>query len=80
MGTLLAPDSGVPNLSSHVELAGSKSTTDGGILLTNHPNRKSLGPELDQDPYRIHRIATHTVTDFEATMTSHRSTRPSHGH
>lgn len=34
IGTLPALDSAVPNLSSQMELAGSKSTTDGGILLT----------------------------------------------
>ncbi len=33
-----------------MELAGSKSTTDGGILLTNHRDRMSLESELDQHP------------------------------
>ncbi|MCO4251233.1 YciI family protein [Pseudarthrobacter raffinosi] len=51
-----------------LESAGPKSTRDGGILLTSHPDRLSLDAELNQDPYRIHNIATHEVVEFEATM------------
>jgi uncharacterized protein YciI len=53
----------------NMQMAGSKSTRDGGILLTNHPDRPSLEAELEQDPYRIHNVATHSVVEFEATMT-----------
>lgn len=52
----------------NMELAGSKSTRDGGILLTRHSDRSSLEAELDQDPYRIHNVATHDVVEFDATM------------
>jgi uncharacterized protein YciI len=52
------------------KIAGSKTTEDGGILLSDHPNRESLEAELDLDPYRIHNVATHTVIGFEATMTA----------
>ena len=54
----------------NMDLAGSKSTKDGGILLTNHPDRESLEAELDQDPYRFLRLATHEVIQFDATMTA----------
>lgn len=54
----------------NMDLAGSKSTKDGGILLTNHPDRKSLQAELDQDPYRFLRLATHEIIQFDATMTA----------
>lgn len=52
------------------KIAGSKTTKDGGILLTDHPDRKSLEAELDLDPYRIHNVASHTVIGFEASMTA----------
>lgn len=53
-----------------LKIAGPKATKDGGILLSDHPDRNSLEAELDLDPYRIHNVATHTVTEFEATMTA----------
>ncbi|WP_159706569.1 YciI family protein [Arthrobacter sp. 18067] len=59
-----------------LDLAGSKSTKDRGLLLTTHSDRESLEAELDQDPYRIHNVATHTITEFDATMTSRRWPRP----
>lgn len=52
------------------KIAGSKSTKDGGILLSHHPDRKSLEAELDLDPSRIHNVASHTVIGFEASMTA----------
>jgi uncharacterized protein YciI len=52
------------------KIAGSKTTKDGGILLSDHPDRESLEAELDLDPYRIHNVATHTVIGFRATMTA----------
>jgi uncharacterized protein YciI len=52
------------------KIAGSKTTKDGGILLSDHPDRESLEAELDLDPYRIHNVAIHTVTEFEASMTA----------
>ena len=52
------------------KIAGSKTTKDGGIVLSDHPDRGSLEAELDLDPYRIHNVATHAVIGFEATMTA----------
>jgi uncharacterized protein YciI len=52
------------------KIAGSKTTKDGGILLSDHPDRRSLEAELNLDPYRIHNFATHNVIEFEASMTA----------
>lgn len=53
-----------------MQMAGSKSTRDGGILITTHADRPSLEAELGRDPYRIHDVATHDVVEFDATMTA----------
>jgi 2-polyprenyl-6-methoxyphenol hydroxylase-like FAD-dependent oxidoreductase/uncharacterized protein YciI len=57
-----AVDSGV------IAAAGSKSTRDGGVLLSLVQDREYLEAELAKDPYAIAGVATHHLTEVSVPM------------
>lgn len=51
-----------------VSLAGSKSTRDGGVLLSQIQDPRLLSETLAQDPYVIHQVASHRIIEVDVPL------------